>query len=134
MVAPCPAAADAAAARAAWSGQRPGVVQAEPRHQRAQQAEHGGPGRLRADALLQVAGQDHQPAQRQEFGAVEEGALPAGVRRLLARRQAGDVQAIGGDVVGGGCQRHHAQQRDRQREPGRQLQGQRQRPERHAAA
>ena len=110
---------------ARWPGSAHRWYSASAGQRRAQQAENRRPGRRHADALFQVAGQDHQPAQREEFGGVEKRALPAGIGGLLARRQAGDVQAVGGDVVGGGGQRHHREQRDGGGEPHRQLQRQR---------
>ncbi len=105
--------------------QRVPVVQAQRHHQAAKQQEHDGPGGSDAKAFFEFARQDQEATEREELGGVEESALPARIRRLLARRQAADIDAVGDDVVRARGQRHDCQQRQAHRKPHRQLQGQR---------
>ena len=60
---------------------------------------------------------------------VVEAALPSGVGRLLLAGEAGDVEAVGGDVVGRRAEGHHREQGQRVPEIARQRQAQRHQPQ-----
>ena len=58
-------------------------------------------------------GQNHQAALRNETRNIIKAALPAGVGRLILGREAGDVKAIGSDIVRGGAKGHHQEESHR---------------------